>query len=43
MDTSCGEEYEKKLRDYVAAQEEVVRVDVFAVVCSAAKYILIWR
>ncbi|MCJ7836890.1 cation diffusion facilitator family transporter [Cuneatibacter sp. NSJ-177] len=28
LDTSCGDEYEKKLKDYVSAQEDVVRVDV---------------
>lgn len=28
LDTSCGEEYEKKLEEFVAAQEEVVCVDV---------------
>ncbi len=27
LDTACGEEYEKKLTQYVADQEEVVRVD----------------
>ena len=27
LDTSCGEDYEKKLMDYIAAQEDVVRVD----------------
>lgn len=27
LDTSCGEEYERKLTEYVAAQEDVVRVD----------------
>lgn len=27
LDTSCGEEYEKKLMDYVAAQKDVIRVD----------------
>ena len=28
LDTSCGDEYEKKLKDYVSAQDDVVRVDV---------------
>lgn len=28
LDTSCGDEYEKKLKDYVSEQEDVVRVDV---------------
>ncbi len=28
LDTSCGEDYEKALTDYVAAQEDVVQVDV---------------
>lgn len=27
LDTSCGEEYERELTDYVAAQEDVVQVD----------------
>ncbi len=27
LDTSCGEEYEKKLEEYIAAQEGVVQVD----------------
>lgn len=27
LDTSCGEEYEKKLADYVASQEDVIGVD----------------
>ncbi len=27
LDTSCGEDYEKKLEEYVAGQEDVVKVD----------------
>ena len=28
LDTSCGEDYERQLREYIAAQEDVIRVDV---------------
>lgn len=27
LDTSCGEDYEKTLADYIAAQEDVIRID----------------